>query len=104
MVTKSERLRNILLNEKDYVIKQMEKIMAEMDLLPNGTLNIKSKSNKEYFYLVQLINGKTKAHYLGTSDTVNVNELREQLNKRKRLKAELKDCRIELNDINKFLK
>ena len=76
-----------------------EKQLAE---LPKGSLRIKERNGKQYYYLTYRRDGKVVSEYIG-SDKKAVYELKEQLERRKDIENLLKSIKKELALMSKVL-
>ena len=74
----------------------------QLVLLPKGSVQIKQRKDKKYFYLVYRTDGKIVSKYIG-NDEGAIFELREHLERRKGIEALLKGIKKELVSMNKIL-
>lgn len=77
--------------DKIDIKQKIDEIEKEIAILPPGNIAIKKVKDKDYFYHRYTINGKRKEIYI---DFDNVDELRNQINKRKTLENELKKIKL----------
>ena len=76
-----------------------EKQLAD---LPKGSLQVKERNDKRYFYLVYRNDGKIVNEYAG-NDENDIAELKEQLKRRKGIESLVKGIKKELTLMNKVL-
>jgi len=76
-----------------------EKQLAE---LPKGSIQIKERKDKKYYYLSYRNGGRVASEYLGNDESV-VAELKERLERRKGIENLLKNINKELASMNKIL-
>ena len=74
----------------------------QLEELPKGSLRVRERGGKKYFYLYYRKEGKVVSEYVG-NDEATFNELREQLERRKNIETLLKSIRNELRLMNKAL-
>lgn len=70
--------------------------------LPKGSLQMKERGGKRYYYLVYRNKGKIVSEYAGNDEAV-IADLREQLERRKGVENLLKGIKKELALMNKVL-
>ena len=73
--------------EQNEISQRIEELEREISALPPGNVSTKTVKGKEYYYHRYTINGKRNEDYI---DFEKVEELRNQIEKRKELEAELK--------------
>lgn len=73
--------------EQNKILQRIEELEREISALPPGNVSTKTVKGKEYYYHRYTINGKRNEDYI---DFEKVEELRNQIEKRKELEAELK--------------
>ena len=83
----------------DTLRKSYEKQLAGM---PKGSLRLKERNNKNYYYLSYRRDGKVVSDYVGTDESAII-ELKEQLERRRGIENLLKGIRKELALMNKVL-
>jgi hypothetical protein len=76
-----------------------EKQLAD---LPKGSIRVKERNDRKYYYLYYRANGKVISDYIG-NDSTAVNSLREQLARRKGIENLLKEIKKELVLMNRAL-
>jgi len=79
-----------------------ESYEKQLKNLPRGSLQIKERKQKQYFYLTYRFEGRVVSNYLGNNEVLVV-ELKEQLKRRKDIEALLKNIKKELVLMNKAL-
>lgn len=80
-------LRGILSESRGHYLEVKKKIEKKLASLPRGSVKERIISGKKYFYLQNRIGNKIVHKYLGRKKP---EEILQQLQRRKRLKAELK--------------
>jgi len=79
--------------------KSYEKQLVD---LPKGSLRSKERNGKNYYYLSYRRNSKVISDYIGNDENA-INELKEQLKRRKGIENLLREIRKELTLMNKVL-
>jgi len=74
----------------------------QLEALPKGSLRVRERGDRKYFYLSYRKDGKVVSDYVG-SDESAVSELREQLERRKNIESLLKSIKNELRMMNRAL-
>lgn len=74
----------------------------QIDKLPKGSLRVKDRGGKKYFYLYYRRAGKVVSEYVG-NDEAALADLKEQLARRKNIGTLLKSIKNELRLMNKAL-
>lgn len=74
----------------------------QLDALPKGSLRVRERGNKKYFYLSYRKDGKVVSDYIGSDESL-VSELIEQLERRKNIEDLLKSIKNELRLMNRAL-
>ncbi|MCF0260347.1 MAG: hypothetical protein HUJ54_10855 [Erysipelotrichaceae bacterium] len=69
------------------VLDQISELEREIALLPPGSLSVKKIKGREYYYHRYTVNGKRREEY---ADEARAEELRPQIERRKKLEGELK--------------
>jgi len=87
-------LVSIVLEEKSRIEKMISSYEQEVGTLIKGSLVCKKVKSKVYYYLQFREGKKTVSSYVG-SDATKVEELREQINRRRHIEAMLKGLRTE---------
>ena len=75
---------------------------AQLSGLPKGSLRIRERNGKSYYYLSYRNGQKVITDYVG-NDEDKVNKIKEQLQKRKHIEEILKKLNDEMNCIKKAL-
>ncbi|MDR0469647.1 MAG: hypothetical protein LBH09_06695 [Peptococcaceae bacterium] len=70
--------------------------------LPKGSLQVKERNGKKYYYLVYRNDGKIVNDYAGNDEAI-ITELKEQLDRRKGIEKLLKGIKKEIALMNKVL-
>lgn len=78
----------------------LAKYCKEYECLPKGTISEKRVGEKTYYYLKYRTGKKVISQYVNKS---NIDEIREQIEKRKHIEAMIKSLQKELNIANKEL-
>ena len=86
-------LRNILSDSARYYREQEKRIVSRLALLPKGTVKEKSIGSRKYFYLSYRQGKKIIDKYLGAAYP---EDLRRQLDERRKLLSQLKEVRAGL--------
>ena len=86
-------LRGILSESRGHYLEVKKKIEKKLASLPRGSVKERIISGKKYFYLQNRIGNKIVHKYLGRKKP---EEILQQLQRRKRLKAELKKVKEDL--------
>ncbi|MDL2287052.1 hypothetical protein LJB90_00590 [Eubacteriales bacterium OttesenSCG-928-G02] len=79
-----------------------ESYEKQLEALPKGSLRVKERNGKKYFYLSYRSEGKVVSEYVGNDESV-IDELKERLERRKGVEALIKGIKKELALMNKIL-
>lgn len=74
----------------------------KLESLPKGSIHVRMRCNKEYYYLYYRKEGKIKSDYIGNNEAALI-PLKEQLERRKSIEGLLKGIRIELHQMHRVL-
>ena len=74
----------------------------QLSSLPKGSLQVKERNGKKYFYLAYRRDGKVVSEYVGNNESI-VADLKERLNRRKSIENLLKSIKNELFLMNRAL-
>ena len=74
----------------------------QINELPKGSLRVRERGGKKYFYLYYRKEGKVISEYVG-NDEAALADLKEQLERRKSIETLLKSIKNELRLMNKAL-
>jgi len=74
----------------------------QLDALPKGSLRVKERNGKNYFYLSYRKDGKVVTDYIG-NDEATLNGLKEQLERRQDIERLRKAIKHELRLMNKAM-
>ena len=74
----------------------------QLESLPKGSLQVKERNEKKYYYLAYRHNGTVVSDYIGNDEDVASN-LKEQLHRRRGIETLLKSIKKELALMNKVL-
>jgi len=74
----------------------------QLDALPKGSLRVKERNGKNYFYLSYRKDGKVVTDYVGNDETT-LNGLKEQLERRQDIERLRKAIKHELRLMNKAM-
>ena len=86
--------------EKKRIEYMLTKYKEEQARLPKGSISVKNVGDRTYYYLKYRDGKKVISQYISKSQ---INEIREQLEKRKHIEAMMKSLREELSIANKVL-
>lgn len=92
-------VKDILKEEMERLIllkKQMEK---QISSLPNGSLSKKKRAHQYYYYLAYRKGNKVIFKYIGKENSSQVNSIKKDIKKRRKIQKKLKDINIDLKDI-----
>jgi len=93
---------NTTLREAKRMTALQESYEKQLADLPKGSIRVKERNEKKYYYLAYRHNGKVVSEYVGNDETVILN-LREQIERRKGIESLLKEIKKELELMNKVL-
>ncbi len=79
-----------------------ESYEKQLTSLPKGSLRVKERNGRKYFYLAYRRDGKVVSEYVGNDESV-VADLKEQLERRKNIENLLKSIKNELRLMNRAL-
>ena len=91
VIEKEEKRNNNMINE----------YLLELDSLPKGSIKEKKVKNNVYYYLNYRDGNKVISKYIGKEEKL-VNQVKEQLNRRKQIEELLKLLYKERTDIKKM--
>ena len=86
--------------EKARIEYMIKKYSEEYECLPKGTISEKQVGKNTYFYLKYRSGKKVISQYISKS---SIDEIREQIERRKHIEAMLKSLREELSIANRVL-
>ena len=95
-----KQLNDILAEEEEKHLNKKDELLSAIAQLPKGSLFIRTRNDKRYCYLVYREQGKIISQYVGTAEKEN--EIREQIELRKKLETQLKEINKELKRIHKM--
>ena len=90
--------------EKKRIEYMLAKYQEEYDRLPKGSLSERKTGGKSYYYLKYRDGKKVVSKFLGNVVDYNIEELKENLNKRKDLSKVIKKLKLEQKEILKELR
>ncbi|MEN6314948.1 MAG: hypothetical protein ABFD25_11950 [Clostridiaceae bacterium] len=79
-----------------------ESYEKQLASLPKGSLRLKERNGRKYFYLAYRRDGKVVSEYVGNDESV-VADLKERLERRKNIEKLLKSIKNELRLMNRAL-
>jgi len=74
----------------------------QLEVLPKGSLRVRERSGKKYFYLAYRKDGKVVSDYVGNEETA-LTALKEQLERRKGIENLLRSIKNELRLMNRAM-
>lgn len=95
-----KQINDILSEEEEKHLNKKDELLSAIAQLPKGSLFIRTRNDKRYCYLVYREQGKIVSQYVGTAEKEN--EIREQIELRKKLETQLKEINKELKRIHKM--
>lgn len=95
-----KQINDILSEEEEKHLNKKDELLSAIAQLPKGSLFIRTRNDKRYCYLVYREQGKIISQYVGTAEKEN--EIREQIELRKKLETQLKGIYKELKRIHKM--
>ncbi|MBA7513980.1 hypothetical protein ES705_05998 [subsurface metagenome] len=96
-------LQGILREEYDRLGKLSEKYQNELKRLPKGSISVKEIRNNNYYYLAFRKKKKVIFKYLGKEDSIKLNQIEEQLRKRKDLELKLRQVNSDIKELSKSI-
>lgn len=96
-------LQGILREEYDRLRKLSEKYQNELKRLPKGSISVKEIGNNNYYYLAFRKKEKVIFKYLGKEDSIKLNQIEEQLRKRKDLELKLRQVNSDIKELSKSI-
>jgi uncharacterized protein (UPF0216 family) len=94
---------DILKEELDRLKKLAAKYDREIKRLPQGSLSLKKRYNKEFAYLAFRVDNKVVFKYLGKPDSQKVANVLEKLKQKRQYRQKLKNIRHDIRDISKAI-
>ena len=101
---KSELVRSVFEDEFERNKRLISRYEKEIERLPKGTVFKRKIGNQEYYYLNYRDGKKVVSKFLGNVVDYNIEELKENLNKRKDLSKVIKKLKLERKEILKELR
>ena len=96
-------IEGVLLEERDRNLMMQNQYLQEISTLPKGSIVKKSNKSGVYYYLAYRKGNKVVSDYLG-KDAQKVQEIQQNIDKRKYLEASVKNLKNELKLIAKVAK
>jgi len=96
-------IEGVLLEERERNLMMQKQYLLEISALPKGSIVKKSKKSGDYYYLTYRKGNKVVSDYLG-KEAQKVQEVQQNINKRKYLEGLVKNLRSELKLITKVVK
>ena len=103
-VSKSTVIKGVLEEELERNERMTRRYKQELEKLPKGSIVKRKIGNQEYYYLSYREKTKVIAEYIGKPETINIEQLQSQLDKRKHIMAVLKTLKQEEKEIKAALK
>jgi len=92
----------VTLREVKRMTALCEAYKKQLECLPKGSVSTKERNGRKYFYLTYRRDGKVISDYIGNDESA-LDELREQLKRRKGVEQLIKGINKELALMNKVL-
>lgn len=89
-----------ILKEKTRIEYMLAKYLEEYETLPKGTISEKRVGEKTYYYLKYRSGKKVISQYINKAD---IDEIKDQIERRKHIEAMIKSLQEELNIANRVL-
>ena len=93
---------NTTLREAKSMTALCETYERQLADLPKGSLRVKERNEKKYYYLAYRRDGKVVSDYVGSDEAV-IDNLRERIERRRGIESLLKGIKKELALMNKVL-
>ena len=93
----------VLQEEKQRNLDRQEMYKQEIDSLRKGSIKVKYKANRPYYYLQYRVGNKVVQDYIG-KDEKAIESVKQELEKRKYLQSVLKRLQREHKEISKIVK
>lgn len=90
--------------EYDRLIEADLAYRHNIEQMPHGSPRIKHIRNRDYLYLARRDGAKVIYDYIGAADSEQSKKTLEQVDRRKRFEALLKDIHLNLKDVKKVLR
>ncbi len=94
-------MKNIIITEYESLIKELQMINSQMQVLPKGYISKKTIKGKQYFYLQNRANGKVLSKYIKKDD---VEKISSELELSKKYKAEIPQIETRLSELEQAAK
>ena len=78
--------------------------MDKYEALRKGSIYIRTKGSGQYCYLNYRDCSRIVSEYIGSPDSPEVQDIKEQIEERKRVKQIIKDMKLEQKEIDRVLK
>ncbi len=97
-------IKSILAEEAMRLEELCKKYREEIARLPGGSISIKKRGNNEYLYLAGRARGKVRFRYIGKADSPEANEIRAEVEKRKKYQKLLRQARQNLKELKRVIR
>lgn len=106
MKINSSVINGILDDEYQRSIRMSERYAQELEGLPKGSLLLRNMpdSNSTYIYLKYREDGKVISKYIGTTEKIDIDDLKNKIERRRELQGILRRLKAEQKDLKKLLK
>ncbi len=95
-------MESVLKEELERLLNMEKAYIEKINSLPKGSIKIKNVSGKKYVYLLYRDGAFVKTKYINAN--IDLSELIEKINQRKKLKAELLEIRKDIKLLRKVVK
>ena len=96
-------LKSVLQEEHDRLKALVEKYKNEIFLLPQGSVSVKKRNQREYLYLAYRQEGKVKFKYIGTMSSEKAISVIKQIELRKEYENKFKLVKKDLVEIERVI-
>lgn len=96
-------IKGILEDELEHK-RMLKTYMDKYEALRKGSIFVRTKGSGQYCYLNYRDGSRVVSEYIGSPDSPGVQDIKEQIEERKRVKQIIKDMKLEQKEIERALK
>ena len=97
-------IKGILEDELERNKRMLKTYMDKYEALRKGSIFVRTKGSGQYCYLNYRDGSRVVSEYIGSPDSPEVQDIKEQIEERKRVKQIIKDMKLEQKEIERALK
>ena len=97
-------IKGILEDELERNKRMLKTYMDKYEAIRKGSIFVRTKGSGQYCYLNYRDGSRVVSEYIGSPDSPEVQDIKEQIEERKRVKQIIKDMKLEQKEIERALK